>query len=209
MDIKKLNEDNIGGNRYLLYVDVDDVQEMVIDKQKNTLRSIGLKKGKEWSRMDFTKDTLALKEDTRLKNGNDFKSTVVAGIVPKDSIDKQELFLKLANKRFIVLVGTRNNELKAIGSIEEPCIFISDKKTTGTKATEAEKQRVSFSVKRRFGAMIFRADLILYIDNAGQLIYDNQFTPASSVSINGKGELVITGPDEDKYFLNQYILWRS
>lgn len=208
-DITKLQEENIGGARYLLYADAADVQQMVIDSKTNTLRSIGLKSGKTWSRMECTVNTMLLKEDTKIKNGNDYFSSTVSGIVPKDTPEKQALFIKLSKKRLVVLVGTRNNELKALGTKDEPCKFFVDKKSTGTKSTDADKLRINFTVTRRHPAMIFRADLILYINDQGKLVYDNQFTPATTVSIDANGKLVVSGPDEDQYFLSQYTLWRN
>jgi hypothetical protein len=200
-DITRLRETNRGGMQRIYVVEARYVLNMVHNRAINEVTSIALATGIDWSTIEFTRESLQLKERTRQRNGSVVKEISLEGVIPKDRGGLGAQLDYMERHKWVVLAMDKNLLIRVIGTQTQPAVFTIESKNSGKKWNDMNAQEVSFKLISRRSAPTFLPVAQAYINSVGQLVYDNRFTPLLTFSVVG-GNLIAAGPDSNKYSLN-------
>lgn len=100
--------------------------------------------GKDWLDGAAVVDTLLMKEIQRLSKQGPNLRVSITGAIAKDTPAINNEFNKMKDYCFIVLITDKNDNIKIVGSVEEPLVFKSDL-NTGRKTGDTAGHDFVFS----------------------------------------------------------------
>lgn len=199
---------NVGGVVRMLACPVDNLQTTNIRVVRGTGYvnvPILLKDGKQWIEFKHQPRSLKHKETTA---GDLFKDEVRWNL-GKDEPVKVDQLTRMRKQRWVVLILNQNNQWIILGTPKEPAVFEWTERDQGDGPTKYNGYKCMFSLTRNVAAPFYRVYATFYINDEGELVFDNTFDPSLSASVNSEGELVLTGPNAGLYEINEegYLIY--
>jgi hypothetical protein len=160
-----------------------------------------------WSRIGFASESAGFEEKATLSgSGELFKQTVMLQ-VPKDSPEMVDYLNSVRQGTFALLIEEPDGGYRLVGHLDTPARLIADTlidaKGSGRNAHPFQFEAVSRERCPFYTGSIAGLSMLMFsINSIGELLYENSTVPTTSCTINGSGELVITGPDEARYSLD-------
>ncbi len=148
-DVKKFEDDNLGGVYLFKYIPADDVQSISDPIDGFITKEVSLKPDKQWFDFYGTEGTMAFSEDDSNTNDGTLYNKKVIAITPKQRTEIDVLFFKIRNRRFILDLIDNNGLRKIIGSIEEPLKF-TNKGDTKNMASGRNEYAIEFACSSTF-----------------------------------------------------------
>lgn len=211
INIYRPTQSNRGGIIRLLIVDSQDIENSTFNTINGYVdEPIRLKESIQWIELFPTPSSIDGTESTTRLLANSLYRYTVKFEIAKDTPEKLNQFRLMEKKRFIVLVQNRNLEWIIIGSPSEPAQFSFNSRNSGKKALDKNALQLEFSATRREPAPFYRVYATFYVNQYGDLMFDNTFDPTLSASINATtSQLTIAGPNSAKYSINSngYLIY--
>lgn len=210
-NVNRPSHPNRGGMARLLMVDRDDVESSatrILDGYTTT--PIQLKTGIQWMEVKLPPSVMEGMEKVSRGLANSLFGYELTWPVAKDMPERIDQFYRMEKKRFVALIQNMNGDWILFGTPEEPARFTWANRNQGRKPTDKNHYQLQLNVKRRQPAPFYRIYATFYVDEEGNLHFDNTFDPTLQAALDpDTSELVLTGPNADKYTIDSdgYLIY--
>lgn len=146
--IEKLKTTNRGGSYKIELCDVSLVPDFKIVNR--TVTTNIQSNPANWKTFYFSNRTLHFREVPEYRDGIEYYTTDVQGIIPKDRVSMMQNFKKLRQARFVGILTNKNGDRIVLGSKRQPIIFQLLSRDFKKQSTQRNETRVRIFVKKTF-----------------------------------------------------------
>jgi hypothetical protein len=118
--------DNIAGCQSFTFIEDDKVQNIPVSPGRKITSDIVLTQGASWLSGYATSRTLSFEEKMQENDAGKYFLTEINGFYPKLCPEAIELFTKMKDSRFIVVVTDNNGYKRVCGTTANPMNFTFD-----------------------------------------------------------------------------------
>ena len=197
-----------GGHLSFFIIRESDVISIPDPVDHQITSALTLKGGSGFSRWNFSPASMKFKQSERSSPHGTIYQVTIELFIPGDTLENSLTFEELRGPaRVISIIQTNNSEMKLIGEIDNPArvTFQTERAPGGTGQVGTTVQLSWESLHR---AYFYKASvgvllpISVWIDVDGNLWYNNDDDPTISFTLDGAGDLTITGPAASQYSID-------